>query len=307
MFTIIGSGFGLYGYLPALIESLGGPVVLPRTYEEKVSARPELAKYRNAIRWVADPEAALAAASGVIVATTPSRQPELVGRCLRLPSLEFLVLEKPLAPTPAMAAGVLDSLKRSGKRFRIGYTLLHTAWAAHLRVPDTGRFDGQVGVSWTFMAHHFSNALRNWKREHDQGGGVLRFFGIHVVALMAREGYSAPAESSLIGEEVGQPEQWRAVFSGARLPDCQILVDSRSPANSFRVSLDEATGSTLVVDLEEPFQLEEVDALGFDRRIGALKRLLDTFRSDDAGYYVLYREVNRLWQGVEARSTFAVR
>jgi hypothetical protein len=62
-----------------------------------------------------------------------------------------------------------------------------------------------------------------------------------------------------------------------------------------------------VVDLEEPFQLEEVDALGFDRRIGALKRLLDTFRSDDAGYYVLYREVNRLWQGVEARSTFAVR
>jgi predicted dehydrogenase len=307
MFTIVGSGFGLYGYLPALIESLGGPVLLPMAYQDKVSARPELARYRDAIHWVADTEAALAAADGVVVASTPMRQPELVAQCLRLPSLKFLVLEKPLAATPAMAADVLGVLMRSGKRVRIGYTLLYTSWATRLRVPDVGHFDGQVSVSWTFMAHHFSNALRNWKREHAQGGGVLRFFGIHVIALLVRLGYREVAESTLIGEDASQPEQWRAVFSGAYLPDCRVLVDSRSPANDFRVALDSAAGSTVLIDLREPFQPEEPVTPQGDRRVGILKRLLQTFQSDDADHYSFYHEVNRLWQSVEDGSTFTNR
>jgi hypothetical protein len=307
MFTIIGSGFGLYGYLPALVDTFGGPVVLPRNYQDKMSARPELARYRDAIYWVSDIEAALAAANGVVVATTPIRQPELVAQCLKLPSLELLVLEKPLAATPAMAAELLDKLKQSGKRFRIGYTLLHTAWAARLQVPDAGLFDGTVSVTWTFMAHHFSIALQNWKREHAQGGGVLRFFGIHVVALMARHGYREVAESSLIGRDIGQPEKWLAVFSGLRLPDCRVLVDSRAPANSFRIELNGAAESTLLADLQEPFQLEEPEVPQGDRRVGVLKRLLHTFRLDDAGHYAFYDRVNRLWAAVEARSTFVAR
>src|ERR1700682_547845 len=132
MFTIVGSGFGLYGYLPALIETFGEPVVLPQAYREKISARPELRGYLDDIRWAADMQAALGTATGAVVATPPRRQQEVVTLCQGLPALSMLVLEKPVAVTPAAANEMLHALRRAGKRFRIGYTLLHTDWGERL-------------------------------------------------------------------------------------------------------------------------------------------------------------------------------
>ena len=34
MFTVVGSGFGLYGYLPALLEAFEDPVALPVAYRD---------------------------------------------------------------------------------------------------------------------------------------------------------------------------------------------------------------------------------------------------------------------------------
>jgi predicted dehydrogenase len=128
MFTIAGSGFGLYGYLPALVDA-GEEVVLPAAYRAKVEARPELAAYAPGVRWAADADAALEGADAIVIATPPARQLELALRCLALPSLGTLLLEKPVAPTPREAIALLDALRRAGKRYRVGYTLLHAAWA----------------------------------------------------------------------------------------------------------------------------------------------------------------------------------
>jgi predicted dehydrogenase len=309
MFTIVGSGFGLYGYLPALIDALGEPVILPRTYEDKVGARPELHGYLDSIRWVADADAALQAASGAVVATSPRKQQEVVSRCARLPALDTLLLEKPVAVTPDLAIEILDGLKISGKRYRIGYTLLHTRWSERLALPRAPEFEGDVSITWTFMAHHFAHGLTNWKRIHAEGGGVLRFFGVHLLALLARHGYREVAESALSGEQIDQPERWRAIFTGPGLPDCRVEVDSRSGVNAFAVALDAPAGNRLLLDLRDPFQLEEGPDLtqGADRRVGVLKRLLDTLRSDDDACHGLYDAVNLLWQKVEAASTFARR
>ncbi len=305
MFTIVGSGFGLYGYLPALVESFGEPVVLPEKYRSKVKARPELEPYLSAIEWVSDPETALARASGVVVATPPRRQAEVVSQLHRYPELKTLVLEKPVAVTPSMAIDLLCQLRRSGKRFRIGYTFLHAGWASRLEWPDTAR-SGEVVITWAFMAHHFSHALANWKREHSEGGGVLRFFGVHLLALLAHHGYRDVDRSVLDGECVAQPERWQAVFSGPQVPDCRVSVDSRSDTTQFKVALAGSDRSLLLVNLSDPYQLEESAVThGHDPRVEVLKRLLDTIQSDDLPYYELYDEVNLLWQRVEAASTFA--
>lgn len=304
MFTIVGSGFGLYGYLPALVESFREPVLLPEKYRSKVKARPELEPYLSAIEWVSDPETALASASGVVVATPPRRQAEVVPHLQRYPELKTLVLEKPVAVTPSMAIDLLAQLRRSGKRFRIGYTFLHTGWASHLEWPDM-KGSEEVVITWTFMAHHFAQALANWKREHSEGGGVLRFFGVHLLALLVRHGYRDVERSFLDGECVAQPDRWQAIFSGPHVPACRVSIDSRSETTQFTVAFGGSDRRLLLVNLSDPYELEESAVTqGHDRRVEVLKRLLDTIQSENLPYYVLYDEVNLLWQKVEAASTF---
>jgi len=71
MFTVFGSGFGLYGYLPALIDTFGEPVALPESYRATVQARPELARCLPSIRWAADRDAALALANRALEIAGP--------------------------------------------------------------------------------------------------------------------------------------------------------------------------------------------------------------------------------------------
>lgn len=302
MFTIVGSGFGLYGYLPALVETFGEPVLLPEAYRAKVAARRELDPYAGAIRWMPDRDAALAAASGVVIATPPRMQAEVVARCLELPSLETLVLEKPVAPTPKDAVTALERLKRSGKRYRIGYSLLHTGWGAALKLPNADEWGGVVTVEWTFMAHHFAHDLRNWKRSHENGGGVLRFFGIHLVALLARHGYREVDRCTLAGTDPAEPERWSAVFSGPRLANCRVHVDSRAPTRGFAIALAGPADSPPLVELQDPFESDARNPAG-DPRVEALKHLLATLRCEDDPYERIYDEANRLWQEVEAAIT----
>src|SRR5688572_17650507 len=132
MFSVVGSGFGLYGYVPAIIEKTGEAVLLPEAYRESFEKRPELARYAPKIRWVADRDEALAQADAVAIATRPADQPAIVEACLAHPRIGTLLLEKPLAATPGDAARALAALESSGRRYRIGYTPMFAKWAGEL-------------------------------------------------------------------------------------------------------------------------------------------------------------------------------
>ena len=219
MYAIIGSGFGLYGYLPALVEGLGQTVVLPQSYKEKVLQRPELSGSLPGIRWVADEAAALAQADAVVIAVPPQRQFEIVSFCVKLPRIDKLILEKPVAPTPRLATELMAKIDAARKHFCVGYTLMNTAWFSSLAWPASSPDNpSEVRLSWTFMAHHFSRDLPTWKRRHAEGGGVLRFFGIHLLAILAHYGYDGLRHSTLSGLHPNEPDCWDAVFTGAGLP-----------------------------------------------------------------------------------------
>ena len=299
MFTVVGAGFGIYGYLPALVEAFGEPVILPREYQRVVMARPELERFRVHIRWADDVAAALGQASGVVVAVRPGSQPEVIRRCCEIAGITRVVLEKPVAATPALAAGVLETLERSAKRYRIGYTLLETPWS---RAWGARRQGLPLRIDWTFMAHHFAQSLQTWKRAHSQGGGALRFYGIHMIALLAHRGYREVAESTLAGAH-DEPAEWTARFSGPRLPECRLRIDSRSEETAFRIS----SGGQPWIDLRDPFAAASPAhpaAGGDDRRIPVLAELLRTFRFDDSAHYALYRHAQALWQAVEEATVF---
>lgn len=291
MFTVVGSGFGLYGYVPAILHAFGEPVILPLAYRPKMEGREDLRGYVERIEWAADAHAALAEATGVVLATIPAEQPALVARCCAAARIERIVVEKPVAITPAQADDVLARLAASGKRYRIGYTLLHAAWTDRLPWPH----ERAVSIEWTFMAHHFARDLANWKRDASQGGGVIRFFGVHLLALLARRGYDEVARSVVAGDRSGEPDRWEAEFRGPGLAPARVRMDSRSAVERFSIAFD---GAPAAVALREPFQLES-PAPPDDRRVPVLERLLATFDRDDALFVELYAATNRLWRRVE--------
>ncbi len=100
MYTIIGSGFGLYGYLPAIIKGLQGEVVLPERYLPKIRVRPELKDLEECILWVKNKELALQKATKLIVAVPPSIQSEVVRNSIESSKIKTVYIEKPVAPTP---------------------------------------------------------------------------------------------------------------------------------------------------------------------------------------------------------------
>ena len=54
MVTIFGGGFGLYGYLPALIDGMNEQVCLPKKYIKVLRARDDLSSFEDKIFWVED-------------------------------------------------------------------------------------------------------------------------------------------------------------------------------------------------------------------------------------------------------------
>ncbi len=127
MFAILGSGFGIYGYLPALV-GCAQRIVLPVRYRARFCDRPELVRFTPDVDWAENENTALSCADGVVLALRPINQSEWVPRCLAHSNINRLLLEKPLAHTPEVAAVLFDDLLRSKKTFRIGYTFRFTVW-----------------------------------------------------------------------------------------------------------------------------------------------------------------------------------
>ena len=135
MYTIIGRGFGLYGYMPALLMHLNQKFVLQTRYKSTILSRPELAHFAESIEWAPDLENALGRVDSVIIATTPETQIEMIKRSLRHPNIQRFVLEKPLASSPQIASEVLSRLEFAEKELIVGYSLAHLNW--RFRSPGT--------------------------------------------------------------------------------------------------------------------------------------------------------------------------
>jgi hypothetical protein len=298
MYTIIGSGFGLYGYLPALVSDLNQEVVLPLAYKEKIKMRVELAFTLSKVKWVADIDTALSIADTVIVAIVPMNQPSLVNHCLTFPNIRRFVLEKPLASSPKLALELLNQLSEEKRGYTVAYTLAHLSWQSKFIWPT--QTESTVTVTWNFMAHHFANDLKNWKRSHSKGGGVLRFFGIHLIAMLSVRGYDNVHSLSLHGRILDEPEYWEAIFTGPELSVCHVKVNSRSYNQCFNI---ECEGGLSLLKLTEPFALENsIDNL--DKRLPILARVIQELEMNSCSItsVELFERINNLWMEAEEKS-----
>jgi predicted dehydrogenase len=275
--AILGAGFGLYGYLPAVVEC-GERPVLPEAYRTRLAARLDVRELAGAVEWASDEAAALRGADAVIVARRPVDHQRWVERWADSNDLRRCLIEKPLAVTPVQAERILATLRGAAQVVRIGYTFRYTPWGKSLlaMAHDWPESDC-LRIEWRFRAHHYATALDTWKRKISEGGGVLRFYAVHLVALLAELGYDSVLTSSLSAEHPDEAESWRARFQGPGLPACDVEVDSNSALETFRVSC----GQTAVL-MTDPFEASSA-AGQLDRRVPILTDLCRDFLYGEDG------------------------
>ena len=298
MFTIIGGGFGLYGYLPAIVDVLQTKVLLPDRYMQTIESRPELGQYAGHIEWCPSISHALGRATAAVIAVPPVSQKRLVEQILSIDSIEKLIIEKPICATPNESIALIDALLVKSKRFRVGYSFLYTDWYGELKEHLLKPAD-QLFITWSFKADHFVRNRETWKRYHSLGGGALRFYGIHILAALASLGYKETTSRLLTGTRADQPDAWSARFLGLKVPQCMVHLSTNSEYNEFYIEVRESDGyMKLIHHAASPFSLSKLLS-SQDNRIPVLERLIRSFEYGDDQHTALYQATNDLWARTE--------
>lgn len=306
MLGILGGGFGLYGYLPATATLLKEPVLLLNKYKPIIGSRQELLNFKDQIIWLESEEELLQTADSLVISRRPIDQEALVSKILLQKNLKRIMFEKPLASTPEKAIKILDQVAKSDKHCSVGFTFRFIAWAIQLKEKLlNGEFTEHesINLSWHFMADHFSRNIESWKMDHAQGGGAIRFYGIHAIALLEELGYDYVASSSVSTSNSKQNfYNWKASFRGAGLPIFNVNLDSKSNSSCFKVILGNKE-QTLFKGLG-PFDpvLNKLTVNEQDARYTYLTDALQELFELSIPYPTRIEDCTKLWQLVEAQT-----
>ena len=303
MIAILGSGFGLYGYLPALAGLAGQQIVLPLRYRPRLMLRSELAVFACQITWVETEDQALDQAECVVIALQPKDQPAKVLACLDRPNIRRFMIEKPLAATEAEGAALLDLLLNGDHAFRVGYIFCFLPWANKIRQMCKSFDVLSVEIKWHFNAQYFRRNQNIWKRREQDGGGPLRFYGIQVLALFAELGFGQVVSSTLTARSAGEVDQWVATMNGTGLPMAKIMIDARASEESFVISTGTAGGESVLIQGRTPFdEVAQVTTfVGTDARATLLYKLFQSFDENSDKYYQCYLGAQDLWRQSETK------
>ncbi len=112
-----------------------------------------------------------------VVITTPDR--EHVGPARRFAGLGYhVLLEKPLAPTAAECAELVEAVEKTGVMLAVGHVMRYTAYTDAVRRALAGGRVGQITgidhvepVGWWHFAHSYVRG--NWRRADQAGPSIL--------------------------------------------------------------------------------------------------------------------------------------
>ena len=271
---IFGGGFGIYGYLPAILLYPRNKVYLNIKYKKTITERIELNKLLEAIFWYKEIDTIIQKVNSVVIATNPEKQKEIILDLLNHQNINNLVLEKPLAVNPKNSIILLSKLIDSNKEFVFGYSFLYTNWSLNIKKQIHHINHKVIYFDWFFMAHHFKNNLSTWKSNHLKGGGVIRFYGIHLIALLAEFGYSEVNYSKIKVDTEGFYTDWKASFLGESLPTCRIEINTKSNHFKFNIwGINKKDEPEVLLNLKTPFD-QEIPIENYDKRVSLLRRRL---------------------------------
>jgi predicted dehydrogenase len=177
---IIGSGFGLYGLLPAFAAVPNCQVVAlcGRKTDRVATTTAEYGVQNVYEDWQKMLEAEQLDA--IVTAVKPETQYEILK--VAIPKGLNVYAEKPLAVTLNQAQELLELAKKYHITHGVDFIFPEIgAWQELKKLLDDQRLGKikKVHMAWNFLSHDFQNKLKTWKTDPIQGGGALAYYFSH--------------------------------------------------------------------------------------------------------------------------------
>ena len=183
-FGILGSGFGMYGYAPA-VRQIGYPVLTLERYKDTLFARTELKRNLHDFIFFENEQDLIEQSDYLVIARQPSNQYRLVmDQISNLATKKHLFLEKPLTNSVVNSSLMLNLIEEEGVSFTVAYLFKYSAWfrLIHSVVLETNH---DISIEW-----EIPRTSSDWKNSASDGGGPLSFYGVHFLWMLIHFGVS---------------------------------------------------------------------------------------------------------------------
>lgn len=179
---IFGRSFGLYGHAMALDE-LGFDICLPSHYRATIFSRKEYTNLQKNVSYLDDPFSDMSMFSIICCARRPSDNYKLVTELIQRGYSGSVVVEKPMGISPDVADKLALALTQAELKWDIPYLFLQLGWFD--LVKQSVLLKTKISILW---CHNGQFAADHWKANITQGGGVIGFYLIHIIAIFVKLG-----------------------------------------------------------------------------------------------------------------------
>jgi len=180
---IYGSGFGLYGYLPSIYK-FSSKIYLNKKYKFFFNSRKELAKFETKIIWYTSVNKIIKKIDYLIIAKRPNDQSKIIKSLLNKKNkIKHFFLEKPISSTPKKSSELLKMLYIKKINYSIGFLFEYTSWFKLITNTLNKKRKNNIFIKWNIKQTLKSS--KSWKYNYKEGGGLIRYYGIHFIKLFS--------------------------------------------------------------------------------------------------------------------------
>ena len=292
---LVGKGFVLDVYLPALIN-IGINQIFIEKDDSTDNLKDRISKeYKKYILFINNQDQKKKVFDYTIIAVSPEKQYDLLLNKRYIKNTNILILEKPIAPSAIKAYEITKILDNYNIKYLINYSFRYAFWYK-LLLSNIDKLPQNIELffTWKFKARHFIHKRISWKKFHSQGGGAIRLYGIHLIALLSDIGYEEIEDREIYFNSYDELNYFScSLKSNKRLPRCKLLTNSNSSENSFCCYYIQNNQKFNLLELDSPFPFSHSSS-SEDPRIEITKNFL---REKNINYNNL--AVIKLWKKIE--------
>lgn len=303
-FGIVGSGFGIYGWLSALTHFSQIKIATLSRYKEQLTNRLDIQNVsllKENIKWFDEEDLLFQNIDVLIIAKRPIDQVEIIKKLIKQSWKGSLIIEKPIAHNPHQAKNILKQLVKNKIFFQVGFSIMETDWSQKIQQLILDYKPKQINIDWDFHAHHYKQKKISWKSDPKFGGGALNFYCIHFIAWLSsfsnwNVNYCSPLKNKNDDSNVNFQLSNNYTILTMK---CNSMNEK---LNQFKIT-KKNFNSRLIYNLNSPFSENAPKKNTFqnDERVPYLIKIIErSIKYESNNYSYLKRHI-ALWEQIEIK------
>ena len=290
---LLGKGFALNVYLPALTAINCKLIALEKSSQKLINFDIDNLE----IKWVDKNDIIKNKFHKIIIAEPPEIQFKYICEESLWKNTDNIILEKPLAGDSKKAKYLVNILNNNKSNYSVNYTFRYTEWFKKINnYLHNNIHKEEISISWKFKARHLQKKESSWKTNSQLGGGAVKYYGIHLIAILSDIGYFEVNKHKITNSKSNQQITWSCEFNSTnKLPKLSLYLDSYSNENQFYWH----QRNQAILKLDSPFSLESSKYNG-DQRIPPTINFLKEKQTDLMN--VKNMNALELWSKIESKT-----